>query len=504
MRKNRDKQKSVPQVPIQKLLEEPADFNNPISSDLETNKHFLKQVFHNCSDIIFREFIIDGNPGMIMVYLDGMVDARSFENHVLQPLLYDGLPQGIESVKSLAEACKLQYLSALQTKTADTYGELIHQIVKAQIAILVDQEPHALLVDMKKSEKRAVEEPSLESTLRGPREGFNESLQVNLSMLRRRLPSHRLKLESMEIGKLTRTNIVIAYLEGIVDPSLLAEVKSRINKIEASVIIESEYIEEFIEDSPYSPFPQIQNTERPDVITSCLIEGKVAILVDGAPCALIVPMTFWVGLQAADDYYERFVFVNAMRLVRFTFSLVSLLAPALYVTLTTFHQGMVPLVLMNSIAAARETSPFPTAIETILMELVFEGLQEAGIRLPNRIGPLVSIVGALVIGQAAVQAGIISAPIVIVVSATGIASYAIPRYSFGIAFRLLRFVMLVLASTLGLLGMAVGIMGILIHLVSLKSFGVPYFSPVAPRLRKQMLDMIIRAPRWMKIGRSNS
>ncbi|WP_177245682.1 spore germination protein [Paenibacillus sp. BC26] len=410
----------------------------------------------------------------------------------------------MEKIRNLAQACELEYFSVLQSKTATTYIDVIQPILKSQIAVLVNHEPLALLVDMKKSENRGVEEPSLESTLRGPREGFNESLQLNLTLLLKRIPSHLLKLETLELGKITRTSVVIAYMEGYVDPSVLAEVKARIAKIEAAAVLESEYIEEYIEDSPFSPFPQIQNTERPDVIVSCLFEGKVAIMTDGAPCALFVPMTFWVGLQAADDYYERFIYVNAMRMVRFTFSLVSLLAPALYVTLTTFHQGMIPFVLMSSIAIARETSPFPTAIETILMELVFEGLQEAGIRLPNRIGPLVSIVGALVIGQAAVQAGIISAAIVIVVSATGIASYAIPRYSFGIAFRLLRFVMLVLASTLGLFRMAVGIMGILIHLVSMKSFGVPYFSPVAPRLWTQMLDMIIRAPKRMRIGRSNS
>ncbi|WP_308634572.1 spore germination protein [Paenibacillus silvisoli] len=504
MRNSRNKLRNAPRVSKYEGLEEPAGFENPISADLESNIDFLKQVFHNCSDVVFRTFSIEGKPGMLMIYLDGMVDARAFEQTVLQPLLYEGLPQGIEKLSSLKDACDLQYFSALQTKTADRYSALICDILKAQIAILVDREPLALLIDMKKSEKRAVEEPSLESTLRGPREGFNESLQVNLALVRKRIPSHRLKLEPMEIGKLTRTGVILAYMDGIVDAAVLTEVKNRLAKIEASVILESEYIEEFIEDSPYSPFPQIQNTERPDVIASSLLDGKVALLVDGAPCALIMPMTFWVGLQAADDYYERFVYVNAMRLIRFTFSLVSLLAPALYVTLTTFHQGMIPLVLMSSISAARETSPFPTAIETILMELVFEGLQEAGIRLPNRIGPLVSIVGALVIGQAAVQAGIISAPIVIVVSATGIASYAIPRYSFGIAFRLLRFVMLVLASTLGLFGMAVGIMGILIHLVSLKSFGVPYFSPVAPRIWKQMLDMIIRSPRWLRIRGSGS
>ncbi|MFC4808610.1 spore germination protein [Paenibacillus sp. GCM10023250] len=504
MFKKRNRGKPSPPFQDRIFTDNQSELAKPLSCKLEDNYRELKLIFDKCSDIVFRELKADGHADVLMIYVNGMVDARAFEQTFLKPLLYEGLPQGLEKIKSLSQACEMEYFSILQSNTADTYKDVVHHVLKAQIAVLVDREAVAFLADMGKMEKRAVEEPSLESTLRGPKESFNETLQVNMALLRKRIPSHLLKMETIELGKLTRTNVVLAYLDGIVDRSVLQEVKNRIGQIDANVILEAEYIEEYIEDVPFSPFPQIQNTERPDVIASCLFEGKVAILTDGAPCALVVPMTFWVGLQAADDYYERFVYVNAMRVIRFTFSLVSLLAPALYVTLTTYHQGMIPIPLMSSIAAARESSPFPTAIETLMMEIVFEGLQEAGIRLPSQIGPLVSIVGALVIGQAAVQAGIISAPIVIVVSATGIASYAIPRYSFGIAFRLLRFLMLILAASLGLFGMAVGIMGILIHLVSMKSFGVPYFSPVAPSIGKQMLDMIIRAPKWMKIGRSNT
>jgi len=489
---------------LKTLQGDQSNFNNSLTNNLQENYHLLKQAFAMCSDVVFREISVQGQMKVLMIYTDGMVDAHAFEQTVLKPLLYDGLPQGLGKINSLSQACELEYFSILDTKTITKTGELIQTILTGQIAILVEHEATAFVANLKKMEKRAVEEPKLEATIRGPREGFTESLRVNTSLIRKRIPSHKLKMESFKIGKITQTDLVVTYIEGIVNVSVLKEVKKRIGQIQTDEILDSEFIEECIEDVPFSPFPQIQNTERPDIAASCLLEGKIVILMDTTPCVLIAPMTFWVGLQAADDYYDRFLYVNAMRIVRFIFSMAALFLPAFYVMLTTYHQGMIPQALMISIASARENSPFPSAIETVLMELIFEGLQEAGLRLPNQIGPLVSIVGALVIGEAAVQAGIISAPIVILVSATGIASYVIPRYSFGYAFRLLRFVLLILAASLGLFGMAVGVMAILIHVVRIQSFGVPYFSPVAPRVWKQMIDMIARVPRWMTNSRRSN
>jgi len=494
LRQQKIKQKSI-DVALLNSEKNQSDLDKSLSNDLQENYLLLKQAFDKCSDVIFREISIQEQMNVLMIYTDGMADAKAFEQTVLKPLLYDGLPQGLGKIQDLSQACERELFSILDTQTITKTGELITAILSGQIAILVEHEATAFVANLKNVEKRAVQEPKLEASIRGPREGFTESLRVNTSLIRKRIPSHKLKMESFKIGKITQTNLVVMYIDSIVNESVLSEVKKRIGKIETDEILDSEYIEEWIEDVPFSPFPQIQNTERPDIATSCLLEGKVVIITDTTPCCLIAPMTFWVGLQAADDYYDRFMYVNAMRIVRFTFALAALLLPAFYVMLTTYHQGMIPQTLMISIAAARETSPFPTAIETVIMELIFEGLQEAGLRLPNQIGPLVSIVGALVIGEAAVQAGFISAPIVIIVAATGISSYVIPRYSFGYAFRILRFVLLILASSLGLIGMSVGIMAILIHLVRIQSFGVPYFAPVAPRIRKQMTDLILRVPK---------
>jgi len=304
-------------------------------------------------------------------------------------------------------------------------------------------------------------------------------------------------MESLTVGRVSQTDVVIVYIDGIVSKTILEEVRARIGRIQIDGVLESGYIEEFIEDSSWSPFPQIQNTERPDIVCAGLLEGKVAIMVDNTPFALIVPMTFWTGLQAVEDYYERSIYTTFIRLIRYSLFNIALLLPSLYVALSTFHQQLIPTNLLISIANSREGVPFPTFVEALLMEFMFEGLREAGIRLPKAVGSAVSIVGALVIGQSAVQAGIVSAPVVIVVSTTGIASFAIPRYNFGTAYRLLRFPMLILAGTLGLYGIISGLFLMIIHLLNLRSFGVPYMSPVVPQIPRAMRDVFVRAPRWM-------
>jgi spore germination protein KA len=261
-------------------------------------------------------------------------------------------------------------------------------------------------------------------------------------------------------------------------------------------VLDSAYIEEFIEDSPYSPFPQVQNTERPDVVAANLLEGKIAIMVDGTPIVLIVPMTFWAAMQSAEDYYERFLIGTFIRWIRFVFFLIALLLPAIYVAISTFQPEMIPTNLLLSIAGAREASPFPALVEALMMEITFEVLREAGVRLPKQVGSATSIVGALVIGQASVQAGIVSAPMVIVVSITGIANFAIPRFNLAASIRLVRFPMIILAGTLGLFGIGIGLLGLLIHLSSLRSLGIPYLSPVSPLSVRGLKDVLIRAPHW--------
>jgi len=362
--------------------------------------------------------------------------------------------------------------------------------------LLCEGETRALALGLTKWEKRPIEEPAGESVVRGPREGFTETLRVNTSQIRRIIRSPKLKIESLRIGKYTRTNVVVVYIDGLADQSLIDEVKTRLQRIQLDGILESGYIEELIEDNPYSPFPQLLDTERPDVACACLLEGRVAILTEGTPFALIAPITFASLMQAPEDYYQRYIFSTFIRWLRYLFLLISLLLPSIYVAILTFHQEMVPSSLLFSMASSREDVPFPALVEAILMEISFEALREAGLRLPKQIGSAVSIVGALVIGESAVQAGLVSAPMVIVVSLTGIASCMIPRYVASNSIRMLRFPMIFLAGSLGLLGIMMGIIALVLHLSSLRSFGLPYMATLGTPRVGEMKDVLIRAPWW--------
>lgn len=470
-----------------------SDQHVELSTKLSINEKTVRGIFEQCSDIIFRS--ISSNPEILIVYADGLIDNKTLDNMVLAPLLYEDAPISGQMIQD-------KLFAVSQIKTVSTLGEIIDGILKANIVLLADGENKALVADLKGFEKRSIEEPAAEISVRGPRDGFTETLRTNTSLIRRRIRSSKLKMESVTIGKVSQTDVVIVYIDGIVSNAVLKEVRNRIDRIVMDGVLESGFIEEFIEDAPWSPFPQVQNTERPDIVCASLLEGKVAILVDNTPFVLIVPMTFWTGLQAVEDYYERSIYTTFIRFVRYSLFNIALLLPSLYVALSTFHQQLIPTNLLISIANSREGVPFPTFVEALLMEFMFEGLREAGIRMPKAVGSAVSIVGALVIGQAAVQAGIVSAPVVIVVATTGIASFAIPRYNFGTAYRLLRFPMLIMAGMLGLYGIVSGLFLLIIHLLGLRSFGVPYMTPVIPHISQGLKDIFIRAPRWSMTQRS--
>lgn len=312
---------------------------------------------------------------------------------------------------------------------------------------------------------------------------------MNMSLLRKRLKTPALKIHTRNMGDRTNTSISLVYMEGIIDPKLVKEVETRLGDLKLRDVLESQYIEEGIVDQRYSPFPQMIATERPDVVVSNLLEGRFAILVDGTPFTLIAPVTIFSMLQSSEDYYQNVFMSVFVRWLRYIFFVLSMLLPSAYVAITTFHQEMIPTVLLLSIARAREEIPFPALVEALIMEIAFEALREAGVRLPKQVGSAVSIVGALIIGQAATSAGIVSAPMIIIVAITGIASFMIPRYAASIATRLLRFPMMFLAGTLGLTGVMLGVILVVIHLSSLRSFGTPYLSPVAPTMAKELKDV---------------
>lgn len=441
----------------------------------------LKQIFGESTDLLIRPF-----PGGHVVYLRTQIDQVRLEETVLERIRH---------------GFQLDRISSAYVLPVHTFAQATQEVLDGSALLVVDGQQEAYAVRINLTEHRAIEEPSTESVIRGPRSGFTEELDLNLYLVRKRMRTPSLRVEEQIIGEITRTRVALLYEEGIVEPNLLREVRSRLQTIKIDGVLESNYIEELIQDSPFSMFPTIQNTERPDVVAGALLEGRVALLVDGTPFALVMPLTFWGALQASEDYYSHYTIATAIRWIRFTFLFISLLFPSIYVAITTFHQEMLPTNLLLSVAAAREGSPFPALVEALLMEVTFEALREAGVRLPKPVGQAVSIVGALVIGQAAVEAGIISAPMVIVVAITGIASFTIPRYNFGYAMRLLRFPIIILAGSLGLFGIVVGLMLLLIHLCGLRSFGIPYLAPLAPLSLSGLKDVLVRVPHWMMRSR---
>ena len=478
----------------------PDDEGDELTSDIAQNEKILREIFHNCSDIVYRKIRVSGQTQWLIIYLESLINEKHLNEYVLQPLLSecniqeDYIPDKIEVLDD-------RMISVGETNMSSKVSDVVRKVLSGHAAVLSEGEGNAVIASVYGKAERSIEEPSSEPVIRGPREGFIESISTNMGLLRSRLKTSRLKMESITLGELSQTQVVIAYIVGIATDSVVDEVRKRVTRIQVDGVLESGYVEEFIEDFPFSPFPQIHSTERPDVVAAGLLEGKVAILVDTSPFALIVPMTFWAGMQASEDYYIRWPVATFVRWIRFIFIFIAVFAPPLYVAITTFHQEMIPTNLVLSIASTREPVPFPAVIEALLMEIVFEALREAGIRLPKQIGQAISIVGALVIGQAAVQAGIISAPVVIVVSITGIAAFTIPRISIANGIRLLRFPILFLAGTLGLYGIVLGFLAILLHLTSLRSFGVSYFTPIAPLTFKDMKDVLIRTPIWDKTSR---
>jgi spore germination protein len=461
----------------------------PLFPSLEENHKFLKQLFEECSDVVMREFQIDAAVPALLVFVDGLVNSQ-----ILNETMNAIMTLGKEEAD--LERILATMLPVSQTSVVDNIGELLLAVLSGDTCLIVENNTKAIMMGIRGPEKRAVGEPETESNVRGPREGFVESLRTNTSLIRRRLKTPRLKMKSITLGRESNTNLVIAYMDDIALPSLVEEVIKRIKKIDMDGILDSGNIEELIQDDAYSPFPQIQYTERPDVVTSALLGGRVAIIVDGTPFVLLVPFVFVQIMQASEDYYERYQIATFLRWLRYLFLFLSLTTPALYVAVTTYHQDLLPTSLMLSVAAAREAIPFPSFVEALIMEITFEALREAGIRLPKAVGSAVSILGALVIGQAAVQAGIVSAPMVIVVSITGIASFTIPRFNGAIAIRIMRFPFLLGSALFGFYGIFICMMILIGHLASLRSFGVPYLSPLAPLSAEDLKDVAVRAPLW--------
>ncbi|SDH89585.1 spore germination protein [Desulfosporosinus hippei] len=474
-----------------------------LSVSLKNNLDLFKETIGNNYDVVIREFTINMQKQVdaVLIYFAGMTDPKIVNESILKPLMFESQLEKntLASKLDIIEIIRTTMLSVGEVNKRNTINDIVDSCMAGNSILLVDGCPEALLIMTADWKSRSVDEPKTESVVRGSREGFVENLLTNTTLLRRKIKNPDLVLESMKIGQRTRTNVCIAYIKGIVNPSLIDEIKRRLNNIQTDSILESGYIEQFIEDAPFSIFATVGNTEKPDSVAAKILEGRAAIFVDGTPFVLTVPLLLVENFQTSEDYYSRPYFVSFIRLIRYMAYLISILAPATYVALTTFHQELIPTPLLFSMASAQEGVPFPAIAEAVGMGIIFEILREAGVRLPRPVGQAVSIVGALVIGQSAVTAGLIGAPMVIVVALTAVASFVVPAQtdSGGV----LRIVFVSLAGFAGGFGIMIGLIGLFIHLTSLRSFGTPYLSPIAPLSVADLKDAFIRAPLWTMITR---
>ncbi|MBP2631756.1 MAG: spore germination protein [Firmicutes bacterium] len=469
-----------------------------ISENIDRNLYSIKHIFAQCSDIIIREFKIGTNQQIrfFLVMVDGLTDKSAVHDNLIKALLLSPYKINKRNALPIVEQCVLSLASIAKTKT---FEKAVHAILAGDTALFIDGSETVIIASLRAWESRGVEEPDTEAVVRGPREGFVETLRNNTALLRRYIRTPNLKIEMMNIGTQTKTDVCIVYIKGIVDEKIVQEVKLRLSRIEIDSILESGYIESFIEDAPFSLFPTIGNSEKPDVISAKLLEGRVAILVDGTPFVLTIPYLFVEAFQSSEDYYLRPYYASFIRLLRWLSFSIAVFLPSVYVALTTFHQEILPPALLFSIAAAQGGTPFPAAFEAILMQIIYEILKEAGVRLPRPVGQAISIVGALVIGEAAVTAGLIGAPMVVIVALTAISSFVVP--SLGDVNVMLRLGLLILSGFSGLYGIIMGFIVVLIHQCSLRSFGIPYMSPIAPGNLSAMKDVFVRVPWWAMLTR---
>ena len=461
---------------------------------LAKNRSRLEEifVFPTNKDIIIREFRIPSvNKTALIIYIDGLVDRITINFTILQPLMI--LEQKIFSTGDPMAIVYEKLLPGHQVIKSKELTETINGVLDGSTVLLIDGSNEALVIETKGWEHRMVDKPVTEPVVRGPQEGFNETFRDNTAAVRRYLKDPKLVSEIYRVGKRSRTFVAIMYIQDIANPKLVEEVKYRIQSIadKTDYIAETGTLEEYIEDHPRSLIPQTLSTERPDRLAAHIREGYVGIVMANSPYSLAVPATFAIFLHTSEDYYLRWPFGNFLRFLRVASILIALLLPAIYIAVVNYHQEMIPTDLLLAITASRETVPFPSLVEILFMEFSFELIREAGTRIPSVIGTTIGIVGALILGQAAVSASIVSPILIIIVAITALGSFVVPNYSASFTIRLLRFAFTLLGGFLGFFGIAFGVFIMTLHVANLTSFGVPFLTPIAP-YRPKNKDRVIR------------
>ncbi|WP_141500265.1 spore germination protein [Paenibacillus luteus] len=469
-----------------------------LNTSLTNNQKEIEQVFSYCQDVNFQDWQYGASfqYEALSIYCASLA---SYTTHLLQQALEHLAAYTSENWNSVTpeklEACMSISNTALQPFVViDEYDKILDLVMNGYIIILFDQIGKALAFESGSTAQRQVTEPVNEPAVHGPREGTVENMNSNLGMIRQRLRTPDFKVEFLQVGKVIKNKVGFGYLDQAVNTNVLLEFRKRIVSIVDYEVLETSYIEDWIEESTLTPFPQVRYTERTDTATAALLDGKIIVLVENSPMIMICPALLVDFMGTAEDYYIRSVFATFIRFLRLLAFIIALTLPSIYIALSTFHPELIPTVLLLAIVDSREGIPFPAFVEALIMEISFELLREAGIRLPRTVGSAVSIVGALVIGQAAIMAKIASPFMVIVVALTGIASFAIPHYDMAIALRVLRFPYMIAASMLGGYGLMVVFLLTLLHLTCLQPLGEPYLSSLAPFKFRDLRDIFVRVP----------
>ncbi len=470
-----------------------------ISKNLEQNIAVIEKAFQNCEDIVKRRFFVGEKKEIqiYMVYTDNIVNSSAIEESILTNIMnrcqIDGKKE--EMLKRLNE----EVISIGEMQEVKTFQEIFDAVLLGDTILLMDENDVALQASTKGFPSRGVSEAKTEVVVQGPKDAFTEVGATNIVLIRRRIRDTKLKVKRTKVGQRSKTDVAILYMEDIVRQEILQEVEQKINAIDIDVILDSGYIDQLLENKWLSPFPQLQMTERPDKAASALLEGRVVLVIDNTPFVVMVPATLNVFFQAAEDYYDRWEIMSFIRLIRYGAGFLAVALPGLYIALTVFHPSMLPTNLALKIAETRQNIPFPAVGEILIMEIAFELLREAGIRLPSPVSSTIGIVGGIIIGQAAVEAGIVSPSVVIVSALTGICTFVIPNIALVSGLRLAKYIVLIFSAFLGLYGFWLALIVLLIHMASLKSFHIPFLYPfcsASVNHYNDLEDSIFRLPLW--------
>lgn len=479
----------------------------PENENVDLTGENVKTLLSDSDDIVIREVYINGNENLkvTLCFVDGLINNKEVSDDILKPLLQELNLSKVKSGKEIIDLMEHGTLYFPSAVVKDNIDDTINVILNGFAALVLSDEKLAIAFDVKGFEKRSIQEPSDENVIKGAKDSFIEVIRINTALVRRKIRTQNLRIKQMVIGQQTITPVAICYIDGITNKDIVDQVTSRLQAINIDGVLATSAIEEFIVDNKMSTFPQILYTERPDKFCSNLLEGRVGIIIDGLPTAFIVPGVINQFMQAPEDYSRNFFVASMISIIRFLSVIATLFLPGFYIAVTSFNQEMIPTDLALTIISSKEGVPFPTFIEVIIMLIAFEVLLEAGLRMPKPIGQAVSIVGALVVGQSAVEAKMVSPAVVIVVAITVIAGFTTPNQDFANSLRLWRFILTVLSSIAGLFGLSIGVIILTMHLSSMETFGIAYMTPYVANEGKEILtDTILRLPMWMMKKRPKS